>query len=67
MDRVDAKTVDRVLEEWLTSILVARDAGPELVSKLVLVDVVPRFEQQGGTRIADFLQNIVSGKIRMST
>lgn len=45
----------------LTGILAARDAGPELVTKLVLVDVVPRFEKSGSARIRDFMFNHVHG------
>ncbi|ORU96091.1 alpha/beta fold hydrolase [Mycolicibacterium fallax] len=39
----------------LTGIAVARQLGPERVRKLVLVDVVPRFEESGGARIRDFM------------
>lgn len=45
----------------LTGILAADEAGPEKVTKLVLVDVVPRFERSGGTRIRDFMFNHVHG------
>jgi pimeloyl-ACP methyl ester carboxylesterase len=45
----------------LTGILVADEAGPEKVTKLVLVDVVPRFERDGGARIRDFMFNHVHG------
>jgi pimeloyl-ACP methyl ester carboxylesterase len=45
----------------LTGILVADEAGPETVTKLVLVDVVPRFERSGGERIRDFMFNHVHG------
>ncbi len=45
----------------LTGILVASQAGPERVSKLVLVDVVPRFEKSGSARIRDFMFNHVHG------
>ncbi|HME49083.1 alpha/beta hydrolase [Mycobacterium sp.] len=45
----------------LTGILVADAAGPEKVTKLVLVDVVPRFERTGGARIRDFMFNHVHG------
>jgi pimeloyl-ACP methyl ester carboxylesterase len=45
----------------LTGILVAHEAGPELVTKLVLVDVVPRFEKTGSARIRDFMFNHVHG------
>ena len=39
----------------LTGILVADHAGPERVTRLVLVDVVPRFEKNGSARIRDFM------------
>ncbi len=39
----------------LTGILVADRAGPERVTRLVLVDVVPRFEKNGSARIRDFM------------
>jgi pimeloyl-ACP methyl ester carboxylesterase len=39
----------------LTGILVADRAGPERVTRLILVDVVPRFEKQGSARIRDFM------------
>jgi pimeloyl-ACP methyl ester carboxylesterase len=45
----------------LTGILVADEAGPGKVTKLVLVDVVPRFERNGGARIRDFMFNHVHG------
>jgi pimeloyl-ACP methyl ester carboxylesterase len=45
----------------LTGILVASQAGPQRVSKLVLVDVVPRFEKSGSARIRDFMFNHVHG------
>lgn len=45
----------------LTSILVAEAAGPGTVTKLVLVDVVPRFEKSGSARIRDFMFNHVHG------
>ena len=45
----------------LTGILVASLAGPEKVTKLVLVDVVPRFEKTGSARIRDFMFNHVHG------
>jgi pimeloyl-ACP methyl ester carboxylesterase len=45
----------------LTGILVADEAGPQTVTKLVLVDVVPRFERSGGARIRDFMFNHVHG------
>jgi pimeloyl-ACP methyl ester carboxylesterase len=45
----------------LTSILVAHLAGPQKVNKLVLVDVVPRVEQKGASRIHDFMVSHVHG------
>lgn len=45
----------------LTSILVAKLAGPQTVTKLVLVDVVPRVEQTGASRIHDFMVSHVHG------
>jgi pimeloyl-ACP methyl ester carboxylesterase len=45
----------------LTGILVASLAGPQKVTKLVLVDVVPRFEKAGSARIRDFMFNHVHG------
>ncbi|NTY58246.1 alpha/beta hydrolase [Mycolicibacterium sphagni] len=45
----------------LTSILVAEQAGPQKVTKLVLVDVVPRFEKGGSARIRDFMFSHVHG------
>ncbi|WP_099024064.1 alpha/beta fold hydrolase [Mycolicibacterium palauense] len=45
----------------LTGILVAHEAGPDRVTKLVLVDVVPRFEKTGSARIRDFMFNHVHG------
>lgn len=45
----------------LTGIQVAYDAGPQLVTKLVLVDVVPRFENEGSHRIRDFMTRHVNG------
>ncbi|WP_227999751.1 alpha/beta fold hydrolase [Mycolicibacterium sp. P1-5] len=73
---VDALSADvlKVLEEvgrpvvligasmgGLTSILVAKEAGPDVVTKLVLVDVVPRFEKDGSARIRDFMFSNVDG------
>ena len=45
----------------LTGIAAARRAGPEAVTKLVLVDVVPRFESEGSQRIRDFMTRHVHG------
>src|SRR5258705_2437668 len=39
----------------LTGILVADRAGPKRVTRLVLVDVVPRLEKNGSARIPDFM------------
>jgi pimeloyl-ACP methyl ester carboxylesterase len=45
----------------MTGILVAHAAGPEKVTKLVLVDVVPRYEKSGSARIRDFMFSHVHG------
>ena len=45
----------------LTGIQVAYDAGPQVVTKLVLVDVVPRFENEGSHRIRNFMTRHVNG------
>lgn len=45
----------------LTGILAAREAGPERVQRLVLVDVVPRYEKDGSARIRDFMFSHVHG------
>ena len=45
----------------LTSLPVSYEAGPELVTKLVLVDVVPRFEKSGSARIRDFMFSGIEG------
>lgn len=45
----------------LTGIQAAHEAGPELVTKLILVDVVPRFEKEGSARIRDFMFNHIHG------
>ena len=45
----------------LTGILAAAEAGPERVTGLVLVDVVPRFESEGTMRIRDFMTRHVHG------
>src|ERR1700757_5109548 len=39
----------------LTGILAADQAGPDRVTRLVLVDLVPRFEKNGSARIRDFM------------
>jgi pimeloyl-ACP methyl ester carboxylesterase len=45
----------------LTGILVADRAGPHKVMRLVLVDVVPRFEKNGSARIRDFMISHIHG------
>jgi pimeloyl-ACP methyl ester carboxylesterase len=45
----------------MTGILVADAAGPQKVTKLVLVDVVPRYEKSGSARIRDFMFSNVDG------
>lgn len=45
----------------LTGILVADRAGPERVNRLILVDVVPRFEKNGSARIRDFMFSGLDG------
>jgi pimeloyl-ACP methyl ester carboxylesterase len=45
----------------LTGILAAREAGPDTVTRLVLVDVVPRYEKDGSARIRDFMFSHVHG------
>ncbi|PPJ26601.1 alpha/beta hydrolase [Nocardia nova] len=45
----------------LTSLQVAADLGVARVRKLVLVDVVPRIERSGGTRIRAFMQGNPDG------
>lgn len=45
----------------LTGILVADLAGPGRVTKLVLVDVVPRYEKDGSARIRDFMFSHIDG------
>ena len=45
----------------LTGIITANRAGPGSVVKLVLVDVVPRFESEGTHRIRDFMSRHVHG------
>lgn len=45
----------------LTGILVADEAGPQQVTKLVLVDVVPRYEKDGSARIRDFMASHIDG------
>jgi pimeloyl-ACP methyl ester carboxylesterase len=45
----------------MTGILAADAAGPAKVAKLVLVDVVPRYEKHGSARIRDFMFSHVHG------
>lgn len=45
----------------LTGILAAREAGPDSVRRLILVDVVPRYEKDGSARIRDFMFSHVHG------
>jgi pimeloyl-ACP methyl ester carboxylesterase len=45
----------------MTGMLVADVAGPERVTKLVLVDVVPRYDKDGSARIRDFMASGVNG------
>lgn len=45
----------------MTGMLVAAAAGPERVTKLVLVDVVPRYEKDGSARIREFMSSGVDG------
>ncbi len=45
----------------LTGILVADSAGPDKVTGLVLVDVVPRYEKNGSARIRDFMMTNLKG------
>jgi pimeloyl-ACP methyl ester carboxylesterase len=45
----------------LTGLLVADAAGPEKVTGLVLVDVVPRYEKNGSARIRDFMLTNLNG------
>lgn len=45
----------------LTGILVADAAGPQKVTGLVLVDVVPRYEKTGSARIRDFMLTNLHG------
>jgi pimeloyl-ACP methyl ester carboxylesterase len=45
----------------MTGILAAAAAGPQKVTKLVLVDVVPRYEKSGSARIREFMFSHVHG------
>lgn len=45
----------------MTGILLARDAGSTMITKLVLVDVTPRVESAGTNRIRDFMLSGIDG------
>jgi pimeloyl-ACP methyl ester carboxylesterase len=45
----------------MTGMLVADAAGPNTVKKLVLVDVVPRYDKNGSARIRDFMASGMNG------
>jgi pimeloyl-ACP methyl ester carboxylesterase len=45
----------------MTGMLVADAAGPEKIAKLVLVDVVPRYDKDGSARIRDFMASGMNG------
>ena len=45
----------------MTALPVAYQAGPETVTKLVLVDVVPRYEKDGSARIREFMSSGLNG------
>ncbi|MBU3707385.1 MAG: alpha/beta hydrolase [Mycobacterium sp.] len=45
----------------MTGIEVAHRAGPQRVVKLLLVDIVPRFQSEGSFRIRDFMVSHVNG------
>ena len=45
----------------MTALPVAYRAGPEKVTKLVLVDVVPRYEKDGSARIREFMSSGLNG------
>lgn len=45
----------------LTGILVADQVGPEKVTKLILVDVVPRYDKTGSARIREFMFSHIHG------
>jgi pimeloyl-ACP methyl ester carboxylesterase len=45
----------------MTGMLAADAAGPDTVTKLVLVDVVPRYEQDGSARIRQFMASGTDG------
>jgi pimeloyl-ACP methyl ester carboxylesterase len=45
----------------LTSLIAATQAGPEQVAAVVLVDIVPRFEASGSSRIREFMLGGLAG------
>ncbi|VEG39204.1 alpha/beta hydrolase [Mycolicibacterium flavescens] len=45
----------------MTGMLASAAAGPEKVTKLVLVDVVPRYEKDGSARIREFMSSGIDG------
>ncbi len=45
----------------LTGVLVADEVGPEKVIKLILVDVVPRYDKAGSARIREFMFSHIHG------
>jgi pimeloyl-ACP methyl ester carboxylesterase len=45
----------------MTALPVAYQAGPDKVTKLVLVDVVPRYEKDGSARIREFMASGLDG------
>jgi pimeloyl-ACP methyl ester carboxylesterase len=45
----------------MTALPAAYEAGPDKVTKLVLVDVVPRYEKDGSARIREFMSSGVNG------
>jgi pimeloyl-ACP methyl ester carboxylesterase len=45
----------------MTGMLVADAAGPNTVKKLVLVDVVPRYDKDGSARIREFMASGMNG------
>jgi pimeloyl-ACP methyl ester carboxylesterase len=45
----------------LTGILAADEAGPQKVVKLILVDVVPRYDKDGSARIREFMFSNIAG------
>ncbi|MGV0642328.1 alpha/beta fold hydrolase [Mycolicibacterium sp. XJ879] len=45
----------------MTGMLVADAAGPQKVTNLVLVDVVPHYEKDGSARIRDFMASGIDG------